>query len=505
MESGIFVTFFEPGAPFDRELPPVGPLDHVVVRPRQLVADRAAAQQAHDSEVAIDRWLEAELELQRAVGEEPGGPKRSEMRITATEGVFLRFAVFGDERERDLVPELGPFAVVVVGKRSVEADGHVLATRAASELAPWELASPAGRDLAGVHKPDIAVRSAGGGYHRGIVPVTPRTLLNTAPAPRITITPDPPPITIAPAPQITITPERRQLAPEPPPIVGRPEPPPIVASQPPPAAISPTPPPPAPPPRAARPPAAEPESPALTADDLALIERMERQRDEEQLRARMQEEERRRLGVDENEDASTWAMRYRPQPAADNTATAAAAGESLDLRVLLWRMRFALIGVLVIALGAYGLLSFRNGGAVSVTGGGSRSFQTVGIAQKFSSDRWDYIVNGVQRVLTSGTSRARGTYYVVRIGVTNRGTEGAQLSPSSFTLYDANGTQYTPSGLSSGAYYGDGNTSSQYVWPQSFPVGKTTAISIIFDVDPGLGRGNQLAIDELPRIRVNLD
>ncbi|MEK7862493.1 MAG: hypothetical protein AAB295_04430, partial [Chloroflexota bacterium] len=165
MDAGVYVAFFETGEPFERELPPVGPFHHVVARHRQLVADRAAAQQAPETGADIARWLEAELELQRALGEEPGGTKRSEIRVTAPEGVYLRFAVFGEPRERDLAPELGPFAVVVVGRRGVEADGQLLATRQQSELAPWELGSGAGDALVGTHKPDIAFRSAATGYH----------------------------------------------------------------------------------------------------------------------------------------------------------------------------------------------------------------------------------------------------------------------------------------------------------------------------------------------------
>src|SRR5512141_827334 len=98
MEAGLHLTFFEPGESVDRELPPVGPLDHLVVGARRLVAERSAVHQMQDIDVAIDRWLEAELELQRALGEEPGGTKRSELRVTARDGGYLRFAVLGDAR-----------------------------------------------------------------------------------------------------------------------------------------------------------------------------------------------------------------------------------------------------------------------------------------------------------------------------------------------------------------------------------------------------------------------
>ncbi len=467
MESGIYVTFFEAGEPFERELPPVGPFDHLVVRHRQLVADRAAAQQAPEIGADIARWLEAELELQRALGEEPGGTKRSEIRVTARDGVFLRFAVFGEPRERDLAPELGPFAVVVVGRRGVEADGQPLATRQQSELAPWELTSGAGDALVGLHKPDIAFRSAATGYHPQITPLQARGhVVEVEPPPQPAYTPPPP------VPAYT-PPHRPAAQPYVPPVSSYP------------------------------PPVDEP--PALTPSDLALIERMERERAEETLRARIQDEERRRLGVDETDDAATtWAMRYRPQASnIDEGIESGVAAEGLDLRGMLWRLRFAIIGVLLVGVGAYGFTVIRSGGTAAVPG--QQQIQTIGIAQKVTGTRWDYVVNGVQRTPTAGSSQARGTYYIVRIGVTNKGAEGAQLSPSDFVLIDASGAEYRAESVGGGAYYSPSNTGSQYIWPQSFAVGKTASVSVVFDVSAGLGRGNLLSISELPRVRVRLD
>jgi hypothetical protein len=461
MESGLYITFFETGEPFERELPPVGPLDHVIVRHRQLVADRAAAHQAPDLGANIARWLEAELELQRALGEEPGGTKRSELRVAARDGVFLRFVVFGDARERDPMPELGPYAVVVVGRRGVEADGQVLATRQGTDIAPWELTFATGDDHAGMRKPDIAFRSAATSFHASIAPVAPRPRASATEAVAA------PPLV---EPDMVFTHAPREIdIPEPTP----------------------------------GPPPAD-ETPALTPQDLELIQRIDRERAEETLRARIQEEERRRLGVAESgEAASTWSMRYRTQPEPAAPDETAGTGGGSTRGAVLWRLRFAIIGLLLVGAGAYGFTVIRSGGTSNVPG--QQQIQTVGIAQKVSSARWDYVVNGVQRLATSGSAKARGTYYVVRLGVTNRGTEGAQLSPSDFVLVDANGVEYRAESTTGGAYYGSDNTQSQFVWPQSFGVGRSVTIGVIFDVDPALGRGNQLAISDLPRTRVKLD
>jgi len=347
--------------------------------------------------------------------------------------VFLRFAVFGEARERDTVPELGPFAVVHVDPRGVEADGQLLATRAASDLAAWELGTAAGDDFAGLHKSDIAFRTPGTAYHPSITPMAPRSQL-TPIAPRPSSAPPP---VAAPPPRIEPVFTPPPAAPPP----SAPDPEPLFREEPrqPQPVYS--------PPRRFDPPAEEPS--ALTARDLELIQRIERERSEETLRARIQEDERRRLGVDEADDsATTWAMRYRPQ-SSEVEAEAESGGAGLSWGAALWRLRFAIIGVLLFAAGAYGLTVVRNGGSASVLG--QVQIQTVGIAQKFSSSQWEYIANGTQKVPTAGAARARGIYYVVRLGVTNRGSDGAQLSPSEFVLIDANGVEHVAESVSSDA------------------------------------------------------
>lgn len=486
MESGIYVTFFDAGEPPERELPPVGPLERVVLRHRELVAERRAVTEAPDMGVDVARWLEAEIELQRATGEEPGGPRRAEMRILARDGVYVRFAVFGDVRERDSIAELGPYAVVVIGRRGVEADGQLLATRSSSDLAAWELTTHAGIELAGQHKPDIAFRTPTVPYHPQIAaaPTRPRpaaapfTMPPVAPPPPIVLVPTESALELPPAPRAQETePLLRPATPHDREIYTTP---------------------------AYTPPAEEPS--ALTAADLALIQRIEQQRAEETLRARIQEEERRRLGVDDSEDeASTWAIRYRTQPAqAEEPAPAEAAPGGFALGPLLWRLRFAIIGLLLLGVGAYGFTLVRSGGASNVPGQ-PQQVKFVGIAQRMSSAGWDYIVNGVQRATSAGTATPRGVYYVVRVGITNRGTDGAQLSPSEFVLIDATGIEHRAESATSGPYYGQGNTQSPFIWPQTFPVGKVATVSVIFDVDPSLGRGMQLAISDVPATRVKLD
>ena len=511
MESGLYITFFNRDEAHDRELPPVGPLDHVVLRHKQLVAERSTVQQAQELGVAIDRWLESELELQRATGEEPGGTTRPDLRIAARDGVFVRFAVFGETRERDAVPEAGPFAVVVVGPRTVEGDGQLLASRAASDLAAWELTNGVGNAFAGLHKPDVAFRATSGAYHTSITPApTARTPIIEpvraepafVPPPRVepAFTPPPraePPVFTPPAEREPLF-EPRGTEPlfkprETEPLFKPRESEPLLRPREERHVYA--------PPPAFTPPAKE-ES-ALTAQDVELIQRIEKERAEDTLRARVQEEERRRLGVNETTDdaASTWAMRYRPQ----TSEGTAAADQGAPTGSLLWRLRFVLIGILLVSVGLYTFTAIRSGSAAGVNSVQGQQFQTVGVGNKVSGTRWDWVVNGVQRMAEAGVARPAGVFYVVRVGATNKGTDGAQLSPSEFTLIDANGVEHAAASLGSGVYQGQGNQGSPNIWPQGFPVGRSTTFNVVFDIDPALGRGMKLGVTDLPRTRLALD
>jgi hypothetical protein len=194
-------------------------------------------------------------------------------------------------------------------------------------------------------------------------------------------------------------------------------------------------------------------------------------------------------------------MRYRTQPA-NEPAVEGDGASGLVWGAALWRTRFLIIGVLLLMVAGYYFLAIRNGTGPTV-GGGQITYASV--AQKFSSARWDYTINGVQRANSAGTATARGEYYIVRVAATNRGTENLQLSPADFTLYDANGTDYRAESPISGPYQTSANTSSPHIWPSSFPIGRTVTFNVIFDVPPGLPRGMLLGISDLPSTRVRLD
>src|SRR5216683_1000411 len=129
-ETGVYLQFFDEGESFDAELPPIGPFELLIIRHNRIIGDRENVEHDMLGSGSVERWLEAELELRRALGDEPGGIKRAHMRIRAPRGdIIVRFYDYaGDEPPK--VPELGPFYAVTVGKREVRADDKLLAIRA---------------------------------------------------------------------------------------------------------------------------------------------------------------------------------------------------------------------------------------------------------------------------------------------------------------------------------------------------------------------------------------
>jgi len=399
VEPGLYVTFFNEGEAFDRELPPVGPLEHVVVRDQMLLADRKDGET--DPFVLGGRWVEAERELRRATGQEPGGTTRPDLRIGAPEGVYLRFVSFGEAAEHDAVPELGPYAVVIIGRRGVEADGDPLATRTGSGQRLWELTGVGGSAFAGVIRPDIAFRTRSTAYHPEINPF--RTGVG--------------PVASASQPAA-----------------------PTAAAQ----TAEPT--------RSARP----LEDPSLTLRD--------------------------RIGTE------------RPPYAGPALET-----DAREWGGAAWQLRYGIIGALIVLLAAFSVPSIRS----LMTGGGPMS-TTVGVGTSLSATNWTYNVGNVRRVATIGSSKARGTYLVVQVAATNRGSAGAQLQPSNFSLVAGSGEQYAAQPSTSAVYSSALNPESAYAWPTDFPVGRPVLIPLVFEINPSVA-GTQLVILDVPATHVRLE
>jgi len=399
VQPGLYLTFFSEGEAFDRELPPVGPLEHVVVRDRMLVADRKDGE--NDPFGVGGRWVEAERELRRATGQEPGGATRPDLRVGAPEGVYLRFVSFGEAAEHDAMPELGPYAVVVIGPRGVEADGDALATRTGSSQRQWELTGVGGSAFVGVIRPDIALRTRSTAYHPEIKPFRPGG----------------PPVASASQPAAQVSPDRTAATPQ-----------------------------------SARP----PEDPALTLRD--------------------------RIGSE------------RPTYAA-----AALDADAREWGGAAWQLRYFIIGALIVLIAAFSVPSIR-----SLVTGGSPTSATVGIGTSLNAPSWTYNVGSVRRVATIGTSKARGTYLVIQVAATNRGSAGAQLQPSNFSLAAGSGEEYAAQPATSSVYSSALNPDSSYIWPTDFPVGRPVVVPLIFEVNSSV-TGTQLVILDVPATRVRLE
>jgi hypothetical protein len=485
MDTGLYLTFSDPTDTPATELPPVGPLDHVVMSHDVMLAERRVIVQASEIGVAISRWLEAELEMQRATGNEPGGTRRRGRRLVARDGVYLRFVDLARATEPDTLPEFGPFAVVRVEQGEVEADGTVLARQVDGRT--WSLSSTCGTDLAGLRRPDIAFRTADSAYHRSVAP-----LIGAARAAVPTQPWQPPP---------RVTPPAIEPATIAPPLV---DPAPKVEE--------------ADAPVFAMPPGEWPsyfDRSKPRADDVAVgwkstppsasrgdesLSLTDRATQEATLRSRLQGQSASDPTSSYGADTRVYGTRHR--------SGAAPAAESIDRRgglqwgAALWRTRFLVIGVLLVFVSGYYLYAFLTGGAPSISGGQQMTY--VGLGERFSSASWQYSVNGIEKAATAGVARPRWQYYIVRMEVTNRGAAGP-LSPRDFTVIGPSGTEYSAEGLTGGVYQNPENLGSSYVWPTTFPRGQTLTVRVVFDIEPGATRGLLLRIPDLPSTRVRLD
>jgi hypothetical protein len=156
-ELGLYLTLYDEGRPGDRDRGAVGPFDELTVRSARVVGERGQFGRIIAAHGADGGWLGVDAEVQRSLGTEPTGGKLSHIRVRAQDAkVFLR--LFDDAPEREAaVPELGPFALVVIGTNDIGADGRTIAVRIAP-TAPWLLTDLAGAGLQGAAKTVLTFR-----------------------------------------------------------------------------------------------------------------------------------------------------------------------------------------------------------------------------------------------------------------------------------------------------------------------------------------------------------
>jgi hypothetical protein len=135
----------------------IGPYDEIVLRGARAVGERGGFGKVIALRSAAGSWRDAESSSSGS-GEVATG--RGDLRISGSDGrVLVRFS--DDEVAGHApVPDLGPFAAVIVGTHEVRGDEQTLAVRV-SRISPWQLTDGAGTAFQGALKEALIFVRAG--------------------------------------------------------------------------------------------------------------------------------------------------------------------------------------------------------------------------------------------------------------------------------------------------------------------------------------------------------
>jgi hypothetical protein len=154
---GVYLAFNGGPDASDPDGPGIGPYDEIVLRGARAVGERDGLGKVIALRSAAGSWRDAETSSAESDKVEDG---RGDLRISAgSNDVVVRFAddeVAGHAR----VPDLGPFAAVVVGTHSVRGDEDTLAVRV-SRISPWQLTDRAGSGFQGAMKEGLVFAASG--------------------------------------------------------------------------------------------------------------------------------------------------------------------------------------------------------------------------------------------------------------------------------------------------------------------------------------------------------
>lgn len=135
----------------------IGPYDEIILRGARAVGERDGLGKVIALRSSAGSWRDAETSAAETDRVEDG---RGDLRISAgSDNVVLRFS---DDQVagQPPVPDLGPFAVVVVGTHDVRGDEDTLAVRV-SRVSPWQLTDKAGSGFQGAMKEALVFASSG--------------------------------------------------------------------------------------------------------------------------------------------------------------------------------------------------------------------------------------------------------------------------------------------------------------------------------------------------------
>ena len=155
--AGVYLAFDGGPDASDRDGPGIGPYDEIVLRGARAVGERAGLGKVIALRSSAGSWRDAESSSSESDQVEIG---RGDLRVSAGDGkVLLRFS--DDEVAGSAsVPDLGPFAAVVVGTHEVRGDEETLAVRV-SRISPWQLTDRAGSGFQGAMKEALVFVAAG--------------------------------------------------------------------------------------------------------------------------------------------------------------------------------------------------------------------------------------------------------------------------------------------------------------------------------------------------------
>lgn len=135
----------------------IGPYDEIVLRGARAVGERDGLGKIIALRSAAGSWRDAETSSAESDQVETG---RGGLRVSADNGeVVVRFSD-DDVAGAASVPDLGPFAVVVVGTHEVRGDEGTLAVRV-SRISPWQLTDKAGASFQGTMKDALVFVATG--------------------------------------------------------------------------------------------------------------------------------------------------------------------------------------------------------------------------------------------------------------------------------------------------------------------------------------------------------
>ncbi|MDQ2914842.1 MAG: hypothetical protein M3T56_16565 [Chloroflexota bacterium] len=155
--AGVYLAFEGGPDSSGPDGPGIGPYDEIVLRGARAVGERDGLGKIIALRSAAGSWRNAETSAAESDHVEAG---RGDLRVSAGAGdVVVRFSQ-DEVAGHASVPDLGPFAVVVVGTHDVRGDDQTLAVRV-SRISPWQLTDRAGTSFQGTMKDALVFVATG--------------------------------------------------------------------------------------------------------------------------------------------------------------------------------------------------------------------------------------------------------------------------------------------------------------------------------------------------------